>query len=580
MSFVDLNDAIISQVRQSADLVEIVGQVTPLKSAGRRHKGLCPFHREKTPSFTVDREKGLFYCFGCQAGGDVFKFLMLTERMTFPEAVASIAERVGIELPKRRVREKENRERDELGSIVEEAAEAFHQALEWEPNPAIQYLATRGVAREVWKKYGFGYAPDAWDYLLRRLGRKHNAERLEAAGLILPRKSGSGHYDRFRNRLIVPIHSESGTVLGFGGRSLDGSDPKYLNSPESQLFNKSQLLFNLHRAKDQIRRMDRAILVEGYFDCITLDAAGVNGVVASMGTALTPAQASILGRLCRRVVISYDGDDAGRKAALRAAPILLSAGVAVEVLALERGSDPDSYLREHGLEAFMEALGNADDVFEFALREFAPNPSAMGSREKQEKLESFVPLLSAVTGVSRNDAAQRIADGLRLEFETVWSMLRGRGGQGSTREKVAMAPVADGERRVLAAVLGNGMPAETVERLREEYFEDDACKTIYLTIKDSLPATEPLDFSKIATHLRGEAVLTRLSEIALGEESEERGFDSLETTIQHLERRFINRQLREIQSALQEAQREGDGEKEIRLLGEKSELSRKLHKLK
>src|SRR5258707_2550116 len=331
MSFVDLNESVIAQVRSAADIVDFVQQVTPLKLAGKSYKGLCPFHREKTPSFHVDRAKGLFYCFGCGTGGDVFKFLALTERFTFPEAVEHVAARVGIELPRRKRTERDS-DKDDLLELMDDASEAFVQALGWGDNPAKAYLAKRRVPDEVVKKYGFGYAPEAWDYILQRLARKHGEKKLEAAGLIMPRKTGNGFYDRFRNRLIIPIHTETGALVGFGGRSPDASDPKYLNSPESELFNKSRVLYNMHRSKDAMRRIDRAILVEGYFDAIAIDQAGVPGVIASMGTSLTAGQASLLRRFMTKVVIAYGGEDAGPNAPLRAAQVVLAAGFAVSAL--------------------------------------------------------------------------------------------------------------------------------------------------------------------------------------------------------------------------------------------------------
>jgi DNA primase len=578
MAFVDLNDSVITQVRNAADIVDLVSPITPLKQAGTRYKGLCPFHREKTPSFSVDRSKGVFYCFGCQEGGDVFRFVMLTERMSFPEAVEYIAGRVGITLPRKQKRERDT-EKDDLLAALEEAAAAWHQALGWTPNPADAYLRGRGVAESVQAQYGFGYAPDSWDYITSRLGRKFPPGKLEAAGLVLAKKSGAGFYDRFRSRLIVPIHSDSGTIVGFGGRSLDGTDPKYLNSSESSIFNKSHLLYNLHRAKEQIRKRDRAVLVEGYFDCITLDAAGVPGVVASMGTALTPAQASILARSTRRVIVCYDGDDAGKKATLRAAPVLLSAGLSVEVLPLEKGHDPDSWLREHGTDAFVEKLGKTVDIFDFAAALLVDNPAALTTREKQERLESFAPLLSAVSGVARNDAAQKVADLLRLEFETVWSRVRGRGTPVAA-ERVWAEPVATGEKIVLSALLREELPEELAVRLGEEIFEDQACRTIYSIIKGRRSEGQTLDFSEIQTHVKGEAAVTRLSELLLREDVEGRDRSALENTVRLMERRYIDRRLREIQLQIQEAVRTSDLAQEQALLVEKTDLSRRLHNLK
>ena len=578
MALVDLNDSIIAQVRQAADIVEFVAQVTPVKPAGKSHKGLCPFHREKTPSFHVDRDKGLFYCFGCGVGGDVFKFLTLTERFTFPEAVEHVAGRVGIELPRKKKGSREN-DRDQLLDALDDASLAFHQALKWTPNTADDYLTQRKVPREIIEKYGFGYAPDSWDYIVTRLSGKHPPAKLESVGLIVPRKGGSGHYDRFRNRLMIPIHSETGSIVGFGGRSLDGSDPKYLNSPESEIFNKSRLLYNLHRSKDQMRKLDRAILVEGYFDAMAIDHAGVPGVVASMGTSLTAGQASMLRRYTRRVVIAYDGDDAGRNATLRAAPILLSSGLAVEVLDLAGEKDPDTLIQNRGLERFLELLGNATDIFHFALREWAADSSQMTSRRKSEVLDDFVPLLSAVSDpVMRNDAAQRIADALRLEFETIWSRIRGR----STvlRDRQAIAPNATGEKTLLAAAIQGKLRPEELERVREDYFEDSVNKTLFSIIKSDLVTGRPIDFGEVATHLRGESELTRLSELTLGDEVDDRTLQRIDEILRPMEKAYLERRNVQIQQEIQEAVSGGDQKRAHELDLEKMHLLKQLFALK
>lgn len=580
MSFVDLNDSVIAQVRSAADIVDFVAQVTPLKLAGKSYKGLCPFHREKSPSFHVDRDKGLFYCFGCGTGGDVFKFLTLTERFTFPEAVEHVAARVGIELPRRKRTQREN-DKDDLLEVMDDASEAFHQALGWGDNSGKRYLEERRVPDDIIKKYGFGYAPDQWDYIITRLARKHGEKKLEAAGLVMPRKSGSGFYDRFRNRLMIPIHSETGALVGFGGRSLDGSDPKYLNSPESSLFNKSRLLYNLHRSKDAMRRIDRAILVEGYFDAIAIDHAGVPGVIASMGTSLTAGQASLLRRFTTRVVIAYDGDDAGRNATLRAAPVLLAAGLTVSALDLQGEKDPDTLIQKFGVDRFLEVLGNATDIFEFALREWAIDVAHMTGREKSEHIEAFVPLLSAVSDpVVRNDAAQRVADAFRLEFDTVWSRVRGKATAAPLPARQASAPGATAEKTVLTVALQGKLPGQMVGRLREELFEEPACKTIFSIIKTALQEAEPIDFASIATHLRGEAELTLLSELSLSDDIDERTVENLDENLRPLERRYLDRRRQEIQRDIVEAERRGDSARVDQLVSEKLELSRMSNTLK
>lgn len=571
MAFVDLNDDVIAQVRSAADIVDFVNQVTPLKLAGKSYKGLCPFHREKTPSFHVDRSKGLFYCFGCGAGGDVFKFLSLTERFTFPEAVEHVAQRVGIELPKKK-RTSREADKDDLLEVMDDASEAFHQALGWGENAAQTYLRERKVSQDVITKYGFGYAPESWDYILQRLGRKHGEQKLEKAGLVMPRKSGTGFYDRFRNRLMIPIHSETGALVGFGGRSLDGSEPKYLNSPESELFNKSRLLYNLHRSKDAMRRIDRAILVEGYFDAIAPDHAGISGVVASMGTSLTTGQASILRRYTTRVVIAYDGDDAGRNATLRAAPLLLAAGLTVSALDLHGEKDPDSVIQKFGKDRFLEILGNATDIFDFALREWANDVNTMSGRQKSERVEAFVPLLSAVADpVVRNDAAQRIADAFRLDFDVVWSRVRGRAAaQPALREMTRAVP--SGEKFVLTAVVQGRIPAEKLRAIDADFFVDPSCKTLFSIVKTEVSAGRPIDYSQVATHLRGEAELTLLSEVTLTEDLDDGSLSRLDEVLVPMLKSYLERRTNDLQRELSEAQKAGDDARVSQLLAEKNRM--------
>lgn len=579
MAFVDLNDSVIAQVRSAADIVEFVGQVTPLKLAGKSYKGLCPFHREKTPSFHVDRDKGLFYCFGCGAGGDVFKFLSLTERYTFPEAVEHVATRVGIELPRRK-KTTRDADKDDLLDVIDEASEAFHQALKWTPNAADSYLKERKVPADVIQKYGFGYAPPGWDYIVTRLGRKYGEQRLEQVGLVMKKKEGNGYYDRFRNRLIIPIHSETGALVGFGGRTLDGKDPKYLNSPESDVFNKSRLLYNLHRSKDAMRRIDRAILVEGYFDAIAIDHAGVPGVVASMGTSLTTGQSSLLRRFTTKVVIAYDGDDAGRAATLRAAEVLLASGLTVSALDLQGEKDPDSLIQKYGTDRFLEVLSTATDIFDFALREWATDAASLSGREKSDRVQQFVPLLSAVTDpVMRNDAAQRIADAFNLQFDVVWSRVRGRATtQPGFRESTRAIP--SGEKFVLTAAIQGRIPQERLSAIHADFFLDPACKTLFSLVKTEISAGRPIDYSQIATHLRAEAELTLLSEVTLTEDLDDGALNRLDQVLGPMQKAFIERRTLDIQREVAEADRAGDFERRSKLDHEKLNLMRMLSTLK
>ncbi|MCU1246152.1 MAG: primase [Acidobacteria bacterium] len=580
MAFVDLNDSLISQVRQAADIVEFIGQVTPLKQAGKSYKGLCPFHREKSPSSHVDRAKGLFYCFGCGTGGDVFKFLVLTERFTFPEAVEHVASRVGIDLPRRKQGKREN-DKDDLLEAIDEASEAFHRALKWTPNAADEYLKKRRVPQAIIEKYGFGFAPDSWDYIYTLLARKHGDQKLEQVGLVMPRKGGNGFYDRFRSRLMIPIHSETGALLGFGGRSLDGGEPKYLNSPESDIFNKSRILYNLHRSKDGMRRIDRAILVEGYFDAIAVDHAGVPGAIASMGTSLTAGQASLIRRYARRVVIAYDGDDAGRNATLRAAQVLLSAGLEVQVLDLQGEKDPDSLMEKHGVDRFLELLGTAADVFHFALKEWGGDAAALTGREKAQRIEQFVPLLSAVPDpVVRNDAAQKIADAFRLEFDVVWSRIKGKAQASLPERQLAPAAGTSAEKMILSAALQGRLPVGVAGRIREDYFGDPGCRTLFSVIKSGLAEGLPIDFEEIKTHVKGEAELTLLSELTLSEDVDDGTLQRIDENLRPMERQYLERRQLEIQREIVEAEKAGDEDRLGSLWREKLEITRMSSALK
>jgi DNA primase len=480
---------------------------------------------------------------------------------------------VGIELPRKRRTAKET-DKDDLREVIDDASEAFHQALGWGENAAKRYLDERGVSADIVRKYGFGYAPEGWDYILRRLGQKHGEKKLEMVGLVMPRKEKGGYYDRFRNRLMIPIHSETGALVGFGGRSLDGSDPKYLNSPESDVFNKSRLLYNLHRSKDAMRRVDRVILVEGYFDAIAIDHAGVPGVVASMGTSLTAGQASLMRRFTRRVVIAYDGDDAGRSATLRAAPVLLSAGLEVRALDLHGEKDPDTLVQKHGVDRFLELLSTAGDIFDFALKEWAQDVAALSGREKSERVESFMQLLSAVSDpVMRNDAAQRIADAFQLQFDTVWSRVRGKAQQ-VTYERQVRTPGTSGEKWILTAAFQGRLPGGVLQRIREEFFEDPACKTLFSITKNDLLAGNPIDFDAITTQIKGEAELTLLSELTLSDDIDETALRRIDENLLPMEKSWLERRKRELQREIVEAEKRGDQERLAQLDVEKLELSR------
>ena len=379
---------LLDEIRSRADILEIVGQVVKLKrSGGENWKGLCPFHTEKTPSFTVNPKRNIYHCFGCGAGGDAFSFLMRQERVAFPEAVRTLADRAGVALPDAGQRAPEvDGKLEALRRAMALAAEFYTRSL-WEPGgeKPRAYLEQRGVDPEVAKRFGLGYAPESWNALLGVMARQGIGEDvLVQAGLILARQNGPGFYDRFRGRLLFPIRDVQGRVVAFGGRALSGEEPKYLNSPETPLYVKGQMLYALDVARIAMRERSRAIIVEGYLDCLMAHQHGFGETVAALGTAFTPAQLGLLRRYADEVVALFDADAAGQKASTRLEEMMndvmdlqnLGWSVArtggfekaghlpIRVALLPAGHDPDSLLRAEGAAAlvltYYEGLSNAE----------------------------------------------------------------------------------------------------------------------------------------------------------------------------------------------------------------------------
>jgi len=384
----DLNPQVIAQVRDATDLVEIAGDHVKLKKRGRKYEGLCPFHEEKTPSFSIDPDKGLYYCFGCHAGGDAINFVMQLERLSFPEAVERLARQFGVHLPPASPDARRRRQTsDRLRTVLEEAQHWFTEQLDSPAGaPARSELERRGYGKQTWRDFGFGYAPDDWRQLLDHLTRRHPEGVVVEAGLAVQPDSGKNPYDRFRGRLTFPVRDSEGRLIAFGGRILGDGEPKYLNSPESPLFHKRSTLFCLDRARRAVADESEAVVVEGYFDCFSLHLAGITHAVATLGTALTSDHARLLRRRVGadgRVVLCYDADEAGRRAAAVGAKILLEAGIAVVVVGLPPGTDPDDVVRTEGGDAMRELLAKPSSLVEFLVQDL-PEERAARQREAAE----------------------------------------------------------------------------------------------------------------------------------------------------------------------------------------------------
>lgn len=408
------------QVRSTADMVEIISGYVPLKRKGQNYWGCCPFHGEKTPSFSVNPGKSMFYCFGCHEGGDIFKFIMKIENCSFMEALKLLAGRYGIPIPEKQKTAAEiarEKQRESIYSANELASKFFQACLTKTAHgePALAYLAGRGISREIIASFGIGYALNNFTALVTSLGKRGcQPQVLEAAGLAA--QGRGGYYDKFRNRVIIPIRDARGRIVGFGGRVLDNSTPKYLNTAETQWFNKRRLLFGLDIALKAIRKSGRAVVVEGYMDSISLHAAGFDNVVASMGTAFSQEQAKLLQRLAEEVIFCYDSDSAGRKASVRAVSIAREAGLKVRIAGVPDGKDPDEYVRQHGKDAFEKVLAVAQNGIDFQIDETILQNNVANLAGKVEAVSNILPfLLECKNEIEASEHIRRLAQRLTID---------------------------------------------------------------------------------------------------------------------------------------------------------------------
>ncbi len=468
------SDEILDRIRDSLDIVEWISQSVALKKAGFNYKGLCPFHEEKTPSFNVHPGKRIFHCFGCSRGGDIFKFLMLHQNLTFPEAVRVLAAKAGVSLPAMRSEtpkdEGEKRRDKEILKVNAWAAKFYQDALHSKTGVgAREYLLARGISKDSMETFGVGYAPTGWRNLFNHLAKRGvPSELIVSAGLAKQTSKRDGYYDVFRSRVLFPIHSPNGAVLGFGGRILeekpgpDGTDsaPKYLNSPDTVIFSKSRTLYGLHQSREMIRSSRTALLVEGYFDVISLYQNGICNVVASMGTALTADHVRVLRRegICEKIFLCFDPDAAGEGAARRGGTILLGdyqqAGLpenwqtgeeftkllgtadgtrgmgrmGLQVVALPPGEDADSYVRVHGEKGFNDLLGNAKNLIDYLLdRVLSSCPLEASIERRIQTLEEASSFLSGQREAIRREYIRRISQRLKIDEDLAEGVLRSRG---------------------------------------------------------------------------------------------------------------------------------------------------------
>jgi DNA primase len=411
----------VNEVRDAVNVVDVVGGYVALRQTGKSFVGLCPFHEDSRPSLNVSQEKQIYKCFACGAGGNVFSFVMGMEKVPFVEAVELLARRAGIKLPKSRTSGEIRR--DDYYRLNEKIADWYHENLTAKPmgKTPLQYCEKRQLDAQTIQDFYIGFAPDSWDGLLKYLRQDaQTIKLLLELGIVIPRDKGSGQYDRFRNRLMFPIRNELGRVCGFGGRTLGDDRAKYMNSPESPVYQKGSLLYGLFEAKETIRKQKLALVVEGYMDLIAVATAGVRNVVASSGTALTGQQGRILRRFTEEVTLVFDADAAGVAATRRGAEVLLQEGLEVSVIMLEAGHDPDSFIREHGVEAFNELIDDRKSLLKF----FSDLHAQMGKdgrvQQQATLLEQLLALVGRIEdGIRRDTLARAIAETFHLSHRNV-----------------------------------------------------------------------------------------------------------------------------------------------------------------
>jgi DNA primase len=575
------------EIKEAASIEEVVGQYVKLERRGKNLLGLCPFHADSKPSFTVSPDRGIFHCFGCQAGGNVISFVMQYHKMSFPEAAAELARRYGITLTVKDMGPEESRrsQKRQLFYDLHREALAFYRATlaGTDGGPARAYLKKRGLTPEIIQTFQLGYAPSEWDGLRRHLQKK--GLPLDAAaevGLLVPRNSG-GYYDRFRDRVIFPIFDRQDRPVAFGGRIIGEGEPKYLNSPESPLYSKGRLLYGLPQAREALRHEDLAIVVEGYLDLLALRVHGVAPVVASLGTALTREQVRLLKNLVSRVVLVFDGDPAGAKAMRRAFPLFGQEGLPVRVIALPAGMDPDNYVQAHGAELFASPWEAAQSWLAFLLDGLveAHGTSIEGRVKVVEELKPYFNALQdpVEQGLWLKFIAERLGvseTDLRLTLTQIstgprWCRERGRG--------IAI----NLEKGLLRWILQNpgAVPAEELAEWAEEMEDPDLQDLLRLIASSSLDH-KALDVSFLLDQLEEEARKRELCALVLGEGEFAQLCPDLvaEDWRRALHRRRLQRTREILKDKLARASQEADHDNLLALLTQSREIDRQLEALK
>ncbi|HET6669213.1 MAG TPA: DNA primase [Pyrinomonadaceae bacterium] len=582
----------IDDLKRQSDIVRVIQDYVTLKKKGANWMACCPFHKEKTPSFSVSPAKEIFYCFGCHKGGTVFNFVMEMERVPFPEAIRLVAEKSGVPLPKLELDSRFEARRSEIDDCIQLnkwALEWWEQQLEHggrESETAREYLAQREISNETRKTFRLGYAPDSWDALSSHLRQKGaSQEQIDRSGLVARKEETGRSYDRFRGRLMFPVMDIQGKPIAFGGRTLKNDDAKYINSPETAAYIKGRNLFGLNLTRDEIRRQGYAILVEGFLDLIVPFQFGIRNLAASLGTALTPEQVKLLSRFARKVVVNYDGDRAGVQAAKKAIEILLTEDLEVKVLVLPDNADPDEFIRKFGVSEYQQRRGEAQPHIQFVIDQAVRDRKLTNPAHKEAAIEEVLPFIRAVRSrIQKREYFDIAMDSLRVTDPSLrrelWQSLRG----GETASAVVKrgasghSEATPAEQRLLGVLLADEhLRRQILPLLQPEDYEDLPTAAIFRALGELEREHRDIDFESLSAKTEGDALATKLLPMLLISESLHASNEhyAAEECVQTFRLMKINHRIEEIMAERAAAEREENNEKVNSLTLEQVELARR-----
>jgi DNA primase len=576
---------LIDQIRDANDIVDLISEYVPLKKRGKNYVGLCPFHTEKDPSFNVIPTKQIFYCFGCQEGGNVIHFLMKHEKLGFVEAVKLLAKRANISLPKKSFDREKTEQLDKLYYANQVANEYFQKNFYRENSgkKARQYLNRRGFDPEIIKQFSLGYAPDDWEGLTRFAKTKDmEMEVLNQAGLVVPRAESSGYYDRFRNRIMFPIFNLSGKVVGFGGRVLDEkNEPKYLNSPETPIYQKGKILYGLNFSKDEIRKKGSAVLVEGYMDLLSLYQAGTKNVVASSGTAFTPDQARLLSRYAERIYLLFDADTAGQSATFRSVDLLFSEGVEVFVVNLPKGEDPDSFVKKFGAEELAKKIEQAQTFIDFKRSSLPKDFEELSLKEQEKVIFDLADTAKKITDdVRRNLFVKKVAQVFKIDEAPIFKLIGKKTSKETfpSKRDVSVSPVSAQE-KIEMEIFRILMEDEKLVKLTEGKLELDDFSTpehkeIFQLLRPSSGKSVKISLSALLDKTKNEGTNQILSRIAAMDLGTAELSIQLADHLKTLNNRKKDKKRKMLKESIKRAEQEGDMETVNRLLKEYQKLKK------